>query len=148
MLYDKLPVIFLSALASEKGDAINSQIAAYVLSHAERVKGMGIRQLATECHVGIGTVSRFCREIGLESYAGLQQLLKDYHPTFERLEDGNGTALSQRIGVEMTLAAETVSAAELPEPGRRSHPISTGWCGLNPVRTSWDTPISCSWWPG
>lgn len=113
MLYDKLPVIFLSALASEKGDAINSQIAAYVLSHAEQVKGMGIRQLATECHVGIGTVSRFCREIGLESYAGLQQLLKDYHPTFERLEDGNGTALSQRIGVEMTLAAETVSAAEI-----------------------------------
>ena len=48
MLYDKLPVIFLSALASEKGDAINSQIAAYVLSHAEQVKVMGIRHLFAE----------------------------------------------------------------------------------------------------
>ncbi len=113
MLYDKLPVIFLSALASEKGDSINSQIAAYILGHAQQVRGMGIRQLAAECHVGIGTVSRFCREIGLGSYARLQQLLQEYHPAFERLEDGHGTTLSGRIGDEMNLAARTVRMDEV-----------------------------------
>ena len=113
MLYDKLPVIFLSALVSEKGDSINSQIAAYILGHAQQVRGMGIRQLAAECHVGIGTVSRFCREIGLGSYARLQQLLQEYHPAFERLEDGHGTTLSGRIGDEMNLAARTVRMDEV-----------------------------------
>ncbi len=111
MLYDKLPVLFLSAAASEKGDSINSQLAAYILSHADTVKGMGIRELAQQCHVGIGTVSRFCRDVGVGGYAQLQQLLQAYHPSFERVKDGAADQLSARIGQEIAFAAGTVDMA-------------------------------------
>ena len=33
MIYGKLPVVFLSTIASEKKDATNSQIAAFLLDH-------------------------------------------------------------------------------------------------------------------
>ena len=33
MLYGKLPIVFLSTLASEKKDSTNSQIATYLLNH-------------------------------------------------------------------------------------------------------------------
>lgn len=113
MLYDKLPVLFLSAAASEKGDSINSQIAAYILSHSDAVKGMGIRELAQQCHVGIGTVSRFCRDVGVGRYAQLQQLLMEYHPSFERIADNAAGDLAARIGQEISLAADKVDMSQV-----------------------------------
>ena len=35
MIYDKLPIVFLSTIASEKKDSTNSQIASYILDHLD-----------------------------------------------------------------------------------------------------------------
>ena len=53
MIYGKLPVIFLSTIASEKKDNTNSQIAAYLLDHLEESRSMGIRDLAEACSVSV-----------------------------------------------------------------------------------------------
>ena len=37
MLYGKLPIVFLSTLASEKKDSTNSQIATYLLNHLDDI---------------------------------------------------------------------------------------------------------------
>ena len=75
MIYGKLPVVFLSTIASEKKDNTNSQIAAYLLDHLEESRSMGIRDLAEACSVSVSSLSRFCREIGLRDFAELKELL-------------------------------------------------------------------------
>ncbi len=75
MLYDKLPIVFLSTLASEKKDSTNSQIASYLLNHLEEIKDIGIQDMAKECHVAMSSISRFCKEIGLHDFNELRELL-------------------------------------------------------------------------
>ena len=48
MIYDKLPIVFLSTLVSEKNGSTNSQIAAYILNHLEEVQNLGIKEIAKE----------------------------------------------------------------------------------------------------
>ena len=43
MLCGKLPIVFLSTLASEKKDSTNSQIATYLLNHLDDIKNIGIQ---------------------------------------------------------------------------------------------------------
>ena len=38
MIYGKLPVVFLSTIASEKKGSTNSVIASYILDHLEEMK--------------------------------------------------------------------------------------------------------------
>lgn len=75
MIYGKLPVVFLSVMATEKKGSTNSVIASYILEHMEDMKDLGIKELAARCHVGLGSVSRFCREIGLQDFVELKELL-------------------------------------------------------------------------
>lgn len=83
MLYDKLPIVFLTHLASEKQDSTNSQIAAYLLNHIEDVKQLGIKDIAKECHVAVSSISRFCKEIGLRDFNELKELLISTHLNYE-----------------------------------------------------------------
>ena len=53
MIYGKLPVVFLSVIASEKNGSTNSVIASYLLEHMEEVKNLGIKEMAERCHVGL-----------------------------------------------------------------------------------------------
>ncbi len=53
MIYDKLPIVFLSTLVSEKNGSTNSQIAAYILNHLEEVQNLGIKEIAKECNVAV-----------------------------------------------------------------------------------------------
>jgi len=75
MIYEKLPVVLLSELATEKSDSTNHVIADYVLTHQKEIKEMGIKELAAECHVGTGSVSRFVRDIGLKDFTELKNIL-------------------------------------------------------------------------
>ena len=75
MIYGKFPVTFLSAAASEKPGSTNSIIAGFILEDPVKVQNMGIRELAKACHVSLSSVSRFCKEIGLDSYAELREIL-------------------------------------------------------------------------
>ncbi len=111
MLYGKLQVVLLSIVAAEKRDAINSVLASYILHHPEKAAGMGIKELAAKCNVGVGSVSRFCREIGLEGYGELQQLLRLPETPFQRLPFPSGemaAGLAGEVGTELARAAQSV----------------------------------------
>ena len=84
MIYGKLPVSFLGAIASEKNGCTNSAVATYMLEHLEEVQGMNITELANACHVSPSTISRFCKEIGFDSYAELREVLQTPEMFFER----------------------------------------------------------------
>mgnify|MGYP000512344402 CR=1 FL=1 len=73
MIYDKLPIVFLSTLVSEKNGSTNSQIAAYILNHLEEVQNLGIKEIAKECNVAVSSISRFCKEVGLRDFAELKE---------------------------------------------------------------------------
>ena len=83
MIYGKFPVTFLSVVTSEKKGSTNSMIARFVLDHLDTMHNMGITDLAHACHVSISSVSRFCREIGLDNYAELRKILAVPSTKFE-----------------------------------------------------------------
>ena len=83
MIYDKLPIVFLSTLVSEKNGSTNSQIAAYILNHLEEVQNLGIKEIAKECNVAVSSISRFCKEVGLRDFAELKELLLSTDLSFE-----------------------------------------------------------------
>lgn len=82
MKYGKLAVVLLSILASEKSDSTNSIIADYILNHVNDIQHWGVQELANHCNVSISSISRFCKEIGLESFAELKWMLTQ-HDTFD-----------------------------------------------------------------
>lgn len=95
MIYEKLPIVFLSTLATEKNDSINSQIATYILNHLEELKNIGITQMAKECNVAISSISRFCKDIGLEDYAELKELLLSTNFYFQ--QNSKDMSASERL---------------------------------------------------
>ena len=84
MIYGKLPVAFLGAIASEKKGATNSAIASFILENLKTVRGMNITELADVCHVSASTISRFCKETGFDSYAELREVLETSQMAFEQ----------------------------------------------------------------
>lgn len=95
MIYGKLPVVFLSTIASEKKGSTNSVIASYILDHLEEMKGMGIKDIAEECSVAVSSISRFCKDIGLRDFVELKELLLTTDFYFE--EQSQSLSLKQRI---------------------------------------------------
>ncbi len=95
MIYDKLPVVFLSTMASEKKDSTNKIIAEYILSHQDEIRNISIKELADACHVGTGSLSRFVRDIGLNDFAELRMLLGDTFYRFEKAETETDLAEDQ-----------------------------------------------------
>ncbi len=73
--YTKLPIVLLSELAAGKEDSNNCRIARYLLERLDSLEDMSIEGLAAECFVSKATVSRFCRDIGLEDFGELRELL-------------------------------------------------------------------------
>lgn len=91
MIYGKMPVLFLSAVFSEKNGSINNTVAHYILEHQELVKEMGITELAEACHVSTSSISRFCKEIGLDNFAELRELVQNNQMVFEHNPSPSGT---------------------------------------------------------
>ena len=87
MIYDKIPVVFLSTLASEKNDSTNKIIAEYILAHQNEIQGISIKELAAACHVGTGSISRFVRDIGLNDFSELKMLLADTFYRFDQADE-------------------------------------------------------------
>lgn len=83
MIYGKLPVVFLGVIASEKNGTTNSTIATYILNHIDEVRELGIKEIAEQCHVSVSSVSRFCKEIGLQDFVELKELLNSTDDNFE-----------------------------------------------------------------
>lgn len=83
MFYSKLPILFLSEIVSSDGDSTNSRLASYILEHIDEVKQDSIRDLAAKTYVSISSISRFCRDIGLEDFTQLKALLSSTSLNFE-----------------------------------------------------------------
>lgn len=83
MFYSKLPIVFLSEMVSSKANSTNGHIAAYILGHLSDLQADSIRELAAKAHVSASSVSRFCREIGLNDFSELKELAAKTELNFE-----------------------------------------------------------------
>ena len=120
MLYGKLPVVFLSVIASEKSGSTNSIIADYILNHMDEVRDLGIKEIAERCHVGTGSVSRFCKDIGLRDFVELRELLNTAGDNFEphSLAESPGERAAEygkKVKHSIDLVTKTLSARRLEE---------------------------------
>ncbi|MFA6505159.1 MAG: hypothetical protein WCT14_03620, partial [Treponemataceae bacterium] len=84
MIYDKMPIILLSKIASLPDDTTNCRIASYLLAHLDSVRFLSISDLAKNCNTANSSISRFCRDIGLSDFFELKELLEDTSLRFER----------------------------------------------------------------
>lgn len=89
MIYDRLPVALVSFLTSEPSTSTNAGIARYLLAHAGEVDELSVKSLAAACHVGTGSVSRFAKEAGFESFAELRDAFLETSSSFTAVEGAN-----------------------------------------------------------
>lgn len=116
MIYDRLSVDLLGLLATEGANATNAHIARHVLSHAHELGDLSVKELAAACHVGTGSVSRFARDAGFESFAELRATFAEASQEFELLQEepaGRANALATRIAASVERAAASVDQAAL-----------------------------------
>ena len=116
--YGKLPIVLLSELATEKSDSSNCRIAAYLLANLDRADQIGIEQLAQACYVSTSTISRFCREIGLDSFIELRDLLRSEGRMFTLYGAGQDARqqsrlFAGRVTESLQLALDTLDYAAL-----------------------------------
>ena len=83
MFYGKLPIMVLSEMVSNKRDSTNGQIAAFILEHLDEIRDDSIRDLASKTHVSISSISRFCRDMGLQDYMEFKNLIATTSLKFE-----------------------------------------------------------------
>lgn len=83
MHYHKLPIIILSEMVSNSSDSTKGFIAAYFLEHMKEIPSLSIRELAEKANVSAASISRFCRDIGLEDYNELKELATSTVNEFE-----------------------------------------------------------------
>ena len=83
MFYDKLPIMVLSEMVSGESDSTNGHLAAYILDHLNELREDSIRDLSAKTHVSISSISRFCRDIGLQDFAELKELIATTSLDFE-----------------------------------------------------------------
>jgi DNA-binding MurR/RpiR family transcriptional regulator len=89
MIYNKLPIILLTQIASQPNDTTESQIAYYILSHLDSIQNDSISELATKCNVSNSSISRFCRKVGLNDFSELKEGLNSQSFKFEVASNSN-----------------------------------------------------------
>lgn len=111
--YTKLPIVLLSELAAGKEDSNNCRIARYLLDRLDCLDNVSVEGLAEECFVSKATVSRFCRDIGLEDFGELRDLLRQTEKTFTLYGRGlppreQGLDFCRRVNGSLDLVADTI----------------------------------------
>lgn len=75
MRYGKLLAVLLSTAAAERPDSLDQRIAQYIMDHLGDPEAITMKRIGQSCHVGIASVSRFCRRIGLRDFFELRELV-------------------------------------------------------------------------
>ena len=70
-------------MVSSKDDSTNGHIAAYILGHISEIAELSIREIAAKTNVSPASISRFCRDIGLEDFNELKELAACTELNFE-----------------------------------------------------------------
>lgn len=80
MLNDKISIINLlySMIENEKMGSVNYSIASYIVENIASLKYCSSTELAKQCNVSKASISRFCRNLGLEDYFDLKVLIHIY----------------------------------------------------------------------
>ncbi len=77
----------ISALAAEynflKGHSIEKRTAQLVLKNITRIPELTLEQAAMLCDVSVSTFSRFCKDMGYESYTAFRMKIKDALASYE-----------------------------------------------------------------
>ena len=102
--YGKLPIVLLSEIASAKEDTYRCRIATYLLGRGR--EKVTVEEIARDCFVSKSAVSRFCREIGLEDFDELKEIVMDTDRPFGFL--GNDLEPSSRASVVVQKAADAM----------------------------------------
>lgn len=114
MIYDKLTVALLGTLATERKDSTNAHIARYLLAHQDELADLSVKALASACSVGAGSVSRFCREVGFESFDELRRAYGGSVRRFELANEQDTTrSFVQKVKASVDAAATTVDTEAL-----------------------------------
>ena len=111
--YGKLPIVLLSELAAGKEGSNNCRISRYLLERLDCLEDVSIEKLAAECFVSKATVSRFCRDIGLEDFGELRDLMRQTEKTFTLYGRGlppkdQGLDFCRRVQGSLGLVAESL----------------------------------------
>lgn len=119
--YGKLPVVLLAEQAAAREDSYNARIAAYLLRRMG--ESPGIDEIARECFVSRSAVSRFCRDIGLDDFSELRDLMASSDAVFERIGLGlspreQGREVARLAAESMCLAADTLDCDALERLAR------------------------------
>ncbi|PJI10243.1 MULTISPECIES: MurR/RpiR family transcriptional regulator [Clostridium] len=114
MCWDKLKIVFLSELVSSDGGSINCEIASYILKHIDEVKNYNISELAKKCHVANSSISRFCREVGLNDFMELKELITTTSFQFDIYSNHPNTNVRsldfiKRVKDSLDLASESLN---------------------------------------
>lgn len=105
MIYDKLTVALLSALATEREETTNATIARYLTTHATELSDITVKGVAAACSVGVGSVSRFCRDMGFSGFDELRTALVEAAPSFELAPSSH----AELIGKSLALTSNTLN---------------------------------------
>ena len=116
--YTKLPIVLLSEIAAAREDSYRARMASYLLEHMGQ--SLTAEEIARDCFVSKSAVSRFCREIGLEDFGELKELLAQTGKNFDLVGPDLTTAARSRqftelAGAAMLQAAETLDQQALSE---------------------------------
>lgn len=86
MIYSKLEVVLLSVIARSSRASNESVLATYILEHVKELDDVTITYLASVCHVGTGSVSRFCKMIGLQDFFELRSIIQAHNIQYHKKE--------------------------------------------------------------
>ncbi len=80
MEYGKLYTILLGTVVSDSKSAVSPIIARYILDHIHQPDAISIQGISRTCHVSPASISRFCRDIGLQDFFELKELIQQIPP--------------------------------------------------------------------
>jgi len=96
MFYGKLPILLLAELVEHPSDAINSRLAAYILEHLHELQHLSIKELSAQCFVSTASITRFCRDIGLDGFADLRDLIEQTDLKFEVISNAPSLTVQKK----------------------------------------------------
>lgn len=87
MKYQKLSVFLSSQLVTAAPGSTNAVITEYLMKHMHVKENISVEKVAEECHVGIGTVSRYVRNAGFQNFLELRELMDIEDMQFEYVDN-------------------------------------------------------------
>lgn len=126
MKYRKLSVFLSSKLLTDKPGSADASITDFLLNHVLSEEDISIQTMAEQCHVGAGTVSRYVRNAGFESFSELRELLKTEDLKFEKTDNSMDNLIECHVSAmkECIKSVNRNTIRELANQIRKSEKVS------------------------